>query len=244
MMPRIRLNKYLASQGIASRRKCDTFISEGLIQVNGKVVQELGISVDPKKDTIQFNSKAITQEKKKYKTLMLYKPRGYVCTTASKEGKTVYSLLPSIKEKLVSIGRLDKKSEGLLLFSNDGQLVDYLTHPRHGTQKIYQVMVSGDITPSKLKKLNGRMKLDGYLTQPALVQVLREGAIPNRTLLKFTLKEGRHHQIRKMCEQVALKVHRLTRTQVKTLPLKSLKPGQWRYLTEKEVRSLLPDVSS
>lgn len=234
---KIRLQKYLANQGIESRRKCEQFILDGLISVNGEVVTQLGTKVDPEKDSVQVNQKRILAQKK-YRTIMLYKPRGYVCTKVSTEGKSIYDLIPSIQENLVSIGRLDKKSEGLLILSNDGQMVYELTHPQFGHTKIYHVMVQGSPSPGVLGRLNKSMDIDGYKIQPATVQLIRKSLKPNRYLLEFILKEGRKRQIRKMCEQVGLDVCRLIRIQVNDLSSKGLKPGQWRDLSKNEIKML------
>jgi len=234
----IRLHKYLADEGVDSRRKCEQYIREGLVRVNGRVVTEMGIVIDPKKDRISFYSRVIKARKRKYRTIMLNKPRGYVCTTSSKEGRSVYDLIRSIREKVVCIGRLDKKSEGLLLFSNDGELVYQLTHPSFAQEKKYHVMTSGTLNESVMKKLNSRLKIDGYLIQAAKVHIVRPGEKPGRSLLEFTLKEGRKHQIRKMCEAAGLTVHRLQRIQVKHIKLGGLKPGDWRDLSSAELYKL------
>lgn len=240
----IRLNKYLANTGIESRRKCDEFIKEGLVKVNGQIVTDMGVRIDPARDRVTVNKQKVKRVKSGYKTLMLYKPRGYVSTHSKSEGKSVYDLLPSMKERLVLIGRLDKESEGLLLFSNDGDLVYRLTHPSFSHEKIYNVMVEGQINQQVLKSLNKSMIIDDYKIKPAKVKFVRAGQKPGRTLLNFTLTEGRKRQIRKMCELHELKVCRLTRVQVRKIQLKGLKPGQWKYLTDDEVvmlKSSRPD---
>lgn len=237
----IRLHKYLANLGVDSRRKCEEYILQGLVQVNGKIIKKLGTCIDPNRDKIIFNHKLIKQRKNKYKTLMLNKPRGYVCTTKKTEGRTVFELLKGINERLSTIGRLDKKSEGLLLLSNDGELVYQLSHPSFKHKKIYHVVVSGQsLTPTHdtIKKLNTRLIIDGYLIQKPKVKYLRPGKIKGRYLLEFELIEGRKRQIRKMCELVHLNIHRLKRMQINNLFMKGLKPGQWRILNQKELSLL------
>lgn len=235
---KIRLNKYLSSLGIESRRKCDEFIEKGFVQINGKTVTQLGTIIDDKKDNVVFNKKEIGKIKDNYRTIMLYKPRGYVCSTSEAEGKNVYSLLKNVTERVVSIGRLDKNSEGLLLFSNDGDLVYRLTHPSFDIKKIYNVTVSGNLSSLALRELNKPMKIDGYTIQPAKVIILRPSQKEGRLVLEFTLHEGRNRQIRKMCEQVGLNVHRLVRIQVKKLKIKGLHPGDYRDLTKNEIEAL------
>jgi 23S rRNA pseudouridine2605 synthase len=169
---------------------------------------------------------------------MLHKPRGYVCTTSSKEGKSVYDLLKDVPHNVVCIGRLDKKSEGLLLFSNDGELVYRLTHPSFGHSKVYHVIVSGDLDETAMERLNEPMVIDGYRTRPARVRKLRPGEKPGRVCLEFTLQEGRNRQIRKMCESLKLTVHRLKRVQVCDVKLGGLRAGDFRDLNAKELRKL------
>ena len=234
----IRLQKYMANLGIDSRRNCEKHIANGLVKVNGKIVTEMGVTIDPLKDKVIFDSRKITYHKNQSITIILHKPRGYVCTTSKNEGRNIFELLGGINTKLSTIGRLDKNSEGLLLLSNDGELVYRLTHPSFEQEKIYQVMVSGNMSKDILKKLNERMLIDGYMIKAAKVRLLRPGEKENRFLLQFVLKEGRNKQIRNMCELNGLTVHRLTRVQVKKLTLKGVRPGKWRYLTTKEIQNL------
>ncbi|MCK4429478.1 MAG: rRNA pseudouridine synthase [Candidatus Aenigmarchaeota archaeon] len=234
----VRLHKFLSERGVASRRKCEEYIAEGLVKVNGEVVTKMGIKVDPKKDKILFEDRLIAKSKEEPRTIILYKPKDYVCTLSEKEGKSVYRLIRNIKERLVPIGRLDKYSEGILLMSNDGELVNYLTHPRFGQEKVYEVIVSGNFVDATLSKLRSRMTIDDYQIQPARVNLLKTFGKLNQFLLEFTLKEGRSRQIRKMCEQARLKVRSLTRVRVKNLTLDFMKVGQWRDLTTKELKGL------
>lgn len=229
----MRLQKFLANAGIDSRRKCENLIQEGLVRVNGKVVTELGFKINPEKDRINFNGKSL-KPVKKFRTIMLNKPRGYECTTAANT-KNIYELLTNIRERLVPAGRLDKISEGLLILSNDTRLIQKLTHPSFLCQKIYRVMVSGDLTPDKTQQLRDGIDIGDYVTQPCKVTFLRMGEKPGRKLLEFMLTEGKKRQIRLMCEAVGLEVHRLTRVQINGLLLKDLSPGHWKDLTEKEL---------
>lgn len=221
----------MAGAGIASRRKCEEFIESGLVKVNGKVA-ELGIRIDPEKDEVVFRGRVLEPEERKV-TVMLNKPRGYICTKAKGEGESVYELLKDIPERVVSIGRLDKNSEGLLLFSNDGELVNKLTHPSFNHEKVYEVSVEGRIGNEVLKKLNGRMKIDGYMIRPAKVKILKQS--DRSAKLEFILKEGRKRQIRKMCEEVGLNVRRLKRARVGNLKLGSLPVGKWRELDQEKI---------
>jgi len=234
----IRLQKFMSNLGIDSRRNCEKHIANGLVKVNGKVVTEMGLTINPLKDKVIFDKRKINYHKNQTTTIILNKPRGYVCTSSKKEGRNIFELLKGINTKLSTIGRLDKNSEGLLLLSNDGELVYQLTHPSFEQEKIYQVMISGKFSKEVLKKLNERMLIDGYMIKEAKVRLLRPGVKENRFLLQFVLKEGRNKQIRNMCELNGLTVHRLTRVQVKKLTLKGIRPGKWRYLTVKEIQEL------
>lgn len=242
----IRLQKFLAERGVASRRQSAQYIVEGRVRVNGRVVTEPGTHIDMEKDKVTIDGRLIEKHREAFRTIMLYKPRGYVCSTSAKQGpstrsgrsRTVYDFIKGIKERLVPVGRLDKNSEGLLLMSNDGNLVNRLTHPRYEQEKAYNVTVSGNVNYTSLGKLRSRLVIDGYRIQPAKVTILRNGERTGRLLLEFVLKEGRKRQIRKMCEQVELKVHRLVRVRIRNLTLAGLKPGQWRDLSSKEVEEL------
>ncbi|MBN2144386.1 MAG: rRNA pseudouridine synthase [Candidatus Aureabacteria bacterium] len=237
-MEKIRLQKYLAEQGIASRRKSEELIRLGHVVVNGRVVREMGTCIDPQKDKVFFDHKRIIRQQKQVKTLVLHKPRGYACTTGKEQGKTVFELLPGWAKKMFLVGRLDKKSEGLLLLSDDGDLVNRLTHPRFELEKIYHVVVSGDLTEQVLKRLNESMEIEGYWIKPAQVRFIRNGGKPHLFVLEFILKEGRNRQIRQMCEKMNLQVHRLVRVQIKGLTLENLKLGDWRELSSREIYDL------
>jgi 23S rRNA pseudouridine2605 synthase len=233
----MRLQKYLAAHGIASRRGAEELLKTGRVCVNGTPATEPGLRVSPHKDVITLDGKKLDKPAA-FRTIMLYKPRGYICSAADDAGHIVYELLRDIPERLMPAGRLDKNSEGLLLLSNDGNLILKLTHPRFLHPKTYHVTVSGDTGRERIKMLNSRLIIDGYQIQPAQVRVLRTSTTPGRMILEFILHEGRNRQIRAMCELAGLEVHRLVRTKICSLPLKGLKPGEWRDLTADEVRQL------
>ncbi len=234
----IRLQKFLADRGIASRRQSAQYISDGRVKVNGKLTTEPGMRIDPAKDKIVFDDQPVSQTRESFRTIMLYKPRGYLCSTSSAQGKTVYELISGIKERLVPVGRLDKNSEGLLIMSNDGHLVLHLTHPRFEQEKTYHATVSGEMNDQTLAILRSAMVIEGYKIRPATVKLLRESEKPGRFMLEFVLKEGRKRQIRHMCENANLTIHRLVRVKIKNLSLGGVKPGKWRDLTAEELRSL------
>ena len=255
----IRLQKYLAERGVASRRGAAELIASGRVQVNGVIVTEPGFRVSSSETSVTCDGRHVMPEPAGHRTLLLYKPRGTICSASSRHGRTVLDLLPTLTERLVPVGRLDKNSEGLLLLSNDGDLVNQLTHPRYGHRKIYHVTVSGQLTGRTLQRLQSRMLIDGHRIQPVEVRVLTRnepgGAqakrLPHvapascrclppvgRTRLEFILKEGRNRQIRKMCALVSLRVHRILRVAVGGLTLEGMKPGEWRDLTAEELNSL------
>ncbi len=243
----MRLQKVLAERGVASRRGSAGIVAEGRVAVNGTVVTEPGQRVDPIRDSITVDGAPLPAERERKRTILLHKPRGYICSRSSTQGKTVFDLLRDIPERVVPAGRLDKDSEGLLLLSNDGEVVEHFTHPRFGQEKVYRVTVTGSLVPEVLKQLQQPLEIDGYTTQPARVRVVRreenlsqrrkaakqEDMIrtDRRAVLEFVLNEGRNRQVRRLCERSGLQVHRLVRTQVGDLTLKGLKPGQWREIT-------------
>lgn len=234
----VRLQKFLAERGLASRRHAADLITRGLVTVNGTVVLEPGRRVNPLTDTVGFRGKVLAAERESPRTLLLYKPRGYVCSTKGQKSPTVYELLRGVAERLVPAGRLDKDSEGLLLMSNDGDLVSRLTHPRYEHTKTYELTVSGRVDAAALKKLRSRLVIDGYRIRPAKVRVLAH--LPNTTTarLECILREGRNRQLRKMCALAGLRVHSLVRVAIGDLRLRGLATGEWRDLTDAEASRL------
>ncbi|MBN2301335.1 MAG: rRNA pseudouridine synthase [Lentisphaerae bacterium] len=238
MTDSVRLQKYLADRGVASRRAAADIVRAGRVKINDKTVTEPGSRVIPGSDTVSIDGVAVNSAKERVRTIILNKPRGYVCSTAGQSSPTVYSLIVGIKERLVPVGRLDKDSEGLLLMSNDGDLVNRLTHPRFGHEKVYEATVSGAVSANVLKTLRSRMVIDGYRIQPVQVRILRESSKKGQTILEFLLKEGRNRQIREMCRRTHLKVLRLVRTRIGKLTLSDLPTGKWREIDPCEAGQL------
>ena len=237
-MEPVRLQKAIALAGIASRRAAEQLIRDGRVSVNGAAVSEMGTMVTPGKDVIVVNGKPVTFDAPPM-TVMMNKPAGYICSADRTQGETVFYLLRDIPHRLFTIGRLDKDSEGLLLLTNDGDLANRLTHPRFEHRKIYEVTVAGPVSPGVLKRLNGPLVIDGSPIIPAVVIPRRWEADEQRTMLEFTIKEGRNRQIRKMCEAVGLRIGRLCRVQVGNLRLGRLASGEYRPLTPREHAALL-----
>lgn len=232
-----RIQKIISGAGIASRRKAEELIAQGRVKVNGRPCK-MGDKADPLKDLISIDGENITVERrKKHVYLMLNKPRGYVTTMSDELGRRcVTDLLEGVEERVYPVGRLDRNSEGLLLFTNDGALANSIMHPSCHITKTYRVTLHSDVSEEQLVDLETGVLLDGRKTLPATVLVLTKEE--GRTVLQITIKEGRNRQIRRMCEAVGLEVVRLKRTSVGPLKLGMLKPGTYRELTPAELTAL------
>ncbi len=232
---KIRLQKYMADCGIASRRKSEELIASGKVKVNGKVAS-IGDKVDPKKDKVSVEGQAVRAETE-FRYIMLNKPRGFITTMSDERGrKCVAELVSDVGVRVFPVGRLDKDSEGLLLLTNDGEFANNLTHPSKHVPKTYRVTVRPAINEEILNHLMTGIMIDGKTTLPAQVKVLTQE--PDRVVLEIVICEGRNRQIRKMCEAEGLTVARLKRTAVGPVKLGMLKQGAWRDLTPQELKSL------
>jgi 23S rRNA pseudouridine2605 synthase len=229
-----RLQKVLARAGYGSRRVCDNLVGEGRVTVNGEVAQ-LGRRVDPAVDAIAVDGvRVAARDDLVY--YLLNKPAGYVSTASDPEGRrTVVELVPE-EPRVFPVGRLDFETEGLLLLTNDGDLTQLLTHPRHGVSRTYLAEIEGVPTPGELRMLRRGVELDDGMTAPAAVAVVQER--PPGAALELTIHEGRNRQVRRMCEAVGHPVRRLVRTRIGPLSDRRLRPGEWRSLSVAEVRSL------
>ena len=234
----VRLQKFMAEQGIASRRKSEELIAQGKVKVNGHPAS-LGDKINPYKDLVTVKGEKVTHVKKrKLVYIMLHKPRGYVTTVSDDRGrKTVMDLIPDIKERVYPVGRLDRDSEGLLILTNDGVFTNCMTHPSHEYSKVYRVTVRPAVNDEILNNLRTGIVLDGKKTAPAEVTVLTQEE--GRVVLEFIIHEGRNREIRRMCESQGLEVARLKRTAIGSLKLGMLGQGKYRELSEQEVKKLL-----
>ena len=234
----VRLQKFMAEQGVASRRKSEELILAGKVKVNGHVAQ-IGMKINPRKDLVTVGKQKLTNVKnRKMVYIMLNKPRGYVTTVSDELGrKTVMDLLPDFGVRIYPVGRLDKDSEGLLLLTNDGSFTNCMTHPSHEYAKVYRVTVRPSVDDNILYNLRNGIEIDGRVTAPCDVTVLTEEE--NRVVLEFVLHEGRNRQIRKMCESQGLEVARLKRISIGPIKLGMLKQGDYRELSEQDVKKLL-----
>ena len=234
----VRLQKFLADNGVASRRKSEELIAQGKVKVNGHVAY-IGQKVNPRKDLVTVGKqKIVPPRNKKMVYIMLHKPRGYVTTVSDdRERKTVMELVSDIDERIYPVGRLDKDSEGLLILTNDGSFTNAMTHPSHNYAKVYRVTVRPKVTDEMLYNMRNGIEIDGKKTAPCEITVLTTEE--NRVVLEFILKEGRNRQIRKMCESQGLEVARLKRTAIGPIKLGMLPQGKYRELSEQEIKKLL-----
>ena len=235
-MEPVRLQKFLARAGVASRRASEELIASGRVSVNGEVVREMGTKIDPACAVVELDgSRVILPEE--HLVLMLNKPAGYLSAMSDAHGgRCVSELVPTDRfAGLFPVGRLDKDTTGLLLFTNDGELGNALIHPRHHVPKTYRALVSGQVGERALEALRSGVVLEDGPTQPAEVELLQ----PKHTLLEITIYEGRNRQIRRMGEAVGHPVRKLERIALGPLSLSDLEAGTWRLLSEEEHRALL-----
>lgn len=237
-----RLQKILAQAGIASRRKSEQLILEGRVEVNDKVVTELGVKADPEKDVIKVNGKPIKQERKVY--LLFHKPKGVITALSDPKGrKTVADFLKNVPERVYPIGRLDYDTEGLLLLTNDGEFAQAMMHPSSEIPKTYFASLKGIPHGSVLEKLQAGIKLDDGMTAPAEVEYVDVKPDRNESVISITIHEGRNRQVRRMFEAVSYPVHKLRRVKYGILTLEGVSRGKYRSLTKEEVNNLLSLVT-
>lgn len=238
-----RIQKVLSEQGLCSRRAAEQIIAEGRVKLNGRPVK-VGDKMDVRKDILSVDGQNIRiARQQEYYYEMVYKPRGYITTMNDERGrKTVMELVKDIPVRVFPIGRLDKDSEGLLLFTNDGDFANLMMHPSHGITKLYRVTVRPHATEEQVVQLTEGVKLDdGFVTAPAVVRVVADS--PERTVLEMTIKEGKNREIRRMCEAVGLTVIRLKRNAEGPVKLGMLQPGKHRPLTKAEINGLKASAS-
>ena len=233
-----RLQKYLAECGIASRRKCEEYIIQGKVQVNGKTITELGVKVNPEKDKITFEGKNVKQEERNV-YILLNKPIGYVTTSDEQFGRDKVLDLVKVRERVVPVGRLDMYTSGALILTNDGDFVYKVTHPKHEIRKTYTVTVKGIIKNEEVEQLRKGVKIDDYTTRPAKVKILKTDEEKDISRLEITIHEGKNRQVRRMCESVGRRVIALHRSKIGNIGVKDIELGKWRYLKDFEVKTLI-----
>lgn len=242
MEEQVRLAKYFTDCNVLSRRAAEEEIRKGRVKVNG-IVAEIGQKITPGVDVVEFGGKKIMPQKSTAKVyLMLHKPRGFVTTMSDEKGRpTVADLTRIAGARVYPVGRLDMDSSGLLIMTNDGELTNRLTHPRHDIPKIYHVLVAGRTTTAQLTALASPAELDGYKTQPIRVRKLAEGE--SETLLEMTLYEGRNRQIRRICEMQNLRVKQLVRVAIGEIELGELPEGKYKKLSAQQIAYLKGEIS-
>ena len=232
---KVRLQKFMADSGIASRRKSEQLIADGKVRINGKTAV-IGDKVDPHHDRVTVSGKRVVSAAHNV-YIMLNKPRGYITTMNDEQGrKCVASLVSDIKARVYPVGRLDRESEGLLIMTNDGQFANALMHPSTHVSKTYRVTIRPGITDKQATDFRNGIEIDGYMTAPCDLKILE--VQDNRTVVEITLYEGRNRQIRKMFESLGVEVARLRRIKVGPVKLGMLKQGEYRNLTENEIYAL------
>lgn len=230
----IRLQKYLAERGAASRRGAVDMIAAGRVAVDGRTVLESGFRIDSDNARVSVDGRPLPATPQPHRAIALHKPTGCVCSRNGQGRPTVFDFLKDVPETLRPVGRLDADSDGLLIMTNSGAWIQALTHPRYGAEKTYRVDVLGSVDPQALGRLRAAMTLDGYRIRPVSVRVVRQNRRSDGAQLEFFLREGRNRQIRKMCDKAGLRVTRLTRIEQAGIRLEKLPAGQWRELTQRE----------
>ena len=235
--PTIRLQKYLAECGLASRRKAELLISEGSVSVDGKIITEMGYKLDPELQIVRYRGELV-RRKKKHTYILLNKPRGYVTTMSDPQGRPIVtSLIKDLGVRVFPVGRLDIDTEGALILTDDGELAHKILHPSHESNKTYEVLVKGLVSRGKIKKLERGIEIDGRSTWPAKIsKAVKQGPASR---LVITIHEGRKRQVRKMFEAVGHPVVNLKRIAYGQLRLGSLPSGSYRYLSREELKKVL-----
>lgn len=229
----MRLNKYMALCGVASRRKSDDLIQNKKVKINGKIVEELGINLDEKQDIVEVNGKIINLEQKNV-YILINKPEGYVTTVKDQfNRKTVLDLVKDIDERIYPIGRLDYETSGLLILTNDGDLTYRLTHPKHEVVKTYLARLKLVPNKIKIKQFESGLKIDDYITAPAQFKIIKKEE--KQSICEIKIHEGKNRQVRKMCKVIGHPVLSLKRANIGNIQLGNLKVGEYRHLTQKEI---------
>lgn len=233
----MRLHRFLAQMGVESRRKCEKLIIQGKVKVNGAIITELGTKIDVNKDKIEVNSKIIAKKISRI-YLILNKPKGFLCTYHDPFGRpTIYDLLKKINNKLNYAGRLDLNSEGLVFLTNDGELINQITHPKKKIKKVYEVKIKGHLNENYLRQLEKGVPITPiFTTNPCQVRLLKTGR--ENSLLKISISEGKKRQVRRMLAYLGFQVLELKRTHIGILNMNNLETGQYRFLKREEIKKL------
>lgn len=227
-----RLQKYMATCGVASRRKSEEIIQQGRVKVNGVVIKELGYKVDTEKDEVLVDNNIIKKEERKV-YIALNKPEGYVCTVKDEKGRETILDLVKVKERIYPIGRLDYDTSGLILLTNDGEVYNKIIHPREEKNKVYIALIKGIPSSRSIEKFKKGIDIGGYTTAPAGIKILK--TFNESAEVEITIHEGKNRQIRRMCDALGHPVINLKRIQVGNIKLNNLAKGKWRFLDEEEI---------
>lgn len=234
-MELVRLQKFIANCGASSRRKAEEQILQGKVKVNGKIVQELGVKINPNEDEVVYEGKVLKAPKKNV-YILLNKPIGYVTTVKDQfDRPKVTDLINGVEENILPVGRLDMYTSGALILTNDGDFIYEITHPKHEIEKTYQVTVKGIVTKEDVKNLENGVKIENYISGKAKVKILKIDEEKNKSRIEITIHEGKNREVRKMCMAIGKSVLALHRSKIENINLKELKIGEWRYLTKQEV---------
>ena len=232
-----RLQKYMARCGVASRRKCEEIILSGEVKINDNIVSELGVKIDPEKDTVTYKGNIIKPEENKL-YIMLNKPEGYITSVKDEKGRKTILDLVKVEERIYPIGRLDYDSSGLILLTNDGDIYNKIIHPRVNIGKKYIATCRGEFSKEEIKRFESGIDIGGYITAEAkmtLLDIEKKNNLVN-SVVEIIIHEGKNRQIRRMCEALGHEVLSLKRVEVGNIKLGYLKKGQWRVLTEEELK--------
>jgi len=236
----IRLQKYMADCGIASRRKCEEHILNGLVKVNGKVVTQLGLRIDTEKDQVEYCGKKVENLGAKKVYVLLNKPIGYVTTVKEQfDRPTVMDLVKGVKTRIVPVGRLDMYTSGAIILTNDGDFIYKVTHPKYEIEKTYIATVRGKVSDEEVQQLRAGVKIDDYISGKAKVKIIKNDVEKNETRMEIIIHEGKNREVRKMCEAIGKKVLALHRTKIGNIEVRPLEIGKYRFLTDKEIKGLL-----
>ena len=239
-MEKIRIQKFLSENGVASRRKSEDFIIQGRIKVNDKIINELGYKIDPEKDVVKLDDKIIQRKLEKKIYILLNKPIGYVTTMKDQFSRDIVLDLVKVDRRVLPVGRLDMYTSGALILTDDGEFINKITHPSHEIEKSYIATVKGIVTSEEIEKLKNGVKIDeNYITAKSKAKIIKIDKEKDISRIEIVIHEGRNRQVRKMCEAIGRKVLALHRTKIGNIEVRNMKIGTWRYLTEKEIDSLI-----
>lgn len=234
---KVRVQKFLADNGIASRRKCEEYILNGRVKVNGKTITELGTKINPDTDKIEFDEKIIEIKNNKV-YILLNKPVGYVTTAKDQFDRKIVLDLIKTKDRVVPVGRLDMYTSGALILSNDGEFINKIIHPSHEVEKTYNVTIRGIVSEDQIDKLRNGVDIGGYITKPAKVRILKIDEKNNITRLEIKIHEGKNRQVRKMINCIDKNVIALHRVSIGNITVKNMKIGEYRFLKENEIKNI------